>query len=155
MTSCPYLHLSSRVNLGITYESQWPLIMKLRPALNWVRQNTSFSLWFQNKNWIEHFVVSGFRCWSQLPRLALALPIWLPRKLHCQYSFLTIAGRLCSLLLSIHNIPTILKEKSSPLWNLNLLNLTYQYGRQWLHFRTTDARSSLYFEISDQHPRGQ
>ncbi len=62
---------------------------------------------------------------------------------------LTIARRLFSLMLSIRNIPTIIKEKSSPKWNLNVMIWTYQNSREWLHFKTTDARSSLLLR-SDQ-----
>ncbi len=56
----------------------------------------------------------------------------------------------CMIILShanLHNITTIIKEKSTPQLNFNTWNGTFQYGRQWLHLRTTDARSSLSFEI--------
>ena len=115
----------------------------------WQRDNnTHGNHWSQNKDWIEHDVVSALRCWSPLLCLAFGIPIWLPKKLYCLYSLLTIAARFFSLVLCIHNIPTIIIEKTSAWLNLHLLNWAYQYGRQWLHFRTTDARSSLYFEIS-------
>ncbi len=86
--------------------------------------------------------------WSQLLRLSFGFPIWLLKKLHWLDCLLTIAARCFRLELIIHNIPTIIKEKDTPQWNLDLLNWASQYGRQEPHFRTSDAISSLYFEIS-------
>ena len=89
--------------------------------------------------------------WSQLLRLSFGFPIWLPKKLHWLDCLLTIASRFFRLELIIHNIPIIIKEKGTSQWNLDLLNWASQYGRQGFHFRTSDAQSSLYFEISDHN----
>ena len=84
--------------------------------------------WSQNKDSIEHSVVSGFKCWSQLLWLALGLPILLPKKLCYLYSLLTKAARLFSLVLISHNIPRIIKAKSTPQCNLNVLHWTSKHG---------------------------
>ena len=44
------------------------------------------------------------------------IPIWLPQKLYCLYSLLTIAARLFLLLPIIHSIQTIIKENAAPSW---------------------------------------
>ncbi len=115
----------------------------------YLRNISWLSHWSQNKDWIEHDVVFALRCWSPLLWFAFGIPICLPKKLYWLDSLLTIAARLFSLLLSIHNITIIVeKRKKQPQWNLNALNRTFQYGRKLIHFRTVDARPSLYFEIS-------
>ena len=61
--------------------------------------------------WTQHLDPS---VWSQLLRLAFGLPIWLPKERCWLDSFLTIAARSLSLVMIIHNMPTIIKEKGPP-----------------------------------------
>ena len=51
---------------------------------------------------------------GQLLRLAFGLPIWLPKKSYWLDLLLTVAAWLFSLVLIIHNIPTIINIKHAP-----------------------------------------